>query len=138
MQIGEALVSGLLHDVGRLILAAVYPKAYSLVNQRREPAIALGSREVQVFGATHAEVGGYLLGLWGLPDPVVDAVTFHHHPVTGNSTGFTALTAVHVAEALLEKKGREGEGMSFPYLDSLELTHRVPAWEDLLSSLVVA
>ncbi len=138
VQTGEALVSGLLHDIGRLILAAVYPKAYSLVNQRREPPISLGSREVQVFGATHAEVGGYLLGLWGLPDPVVDAVTLHHHPVAGNTMEFTALTAVHVAEALLEKEAGEGEGISFPYLDSLELTHRVPVWEDLLSSVAVA
>lgn len=137
-QIGEILISGLLHDVGRLILAAVYPKAYFLVRQRREPTISLGSREVQVFGATHAEVGGYLLGLWGLPDPVVDAVTFHHHPVAGNNTGFTPLTAVHVAESLLEKEGGEGEGMCFPYLDSLEMTHRVPEWEDLLGSVAVA
>ena len=58
-------------------------------------------REVQ--GSTHAEVGGYLLGLWGLPGSLVDAVRLHHEPSAGQDRTFTTLTAVHVADWLVHR-----------------------------------
>ncbi|HEV2452648.1 MAG TPA: HDOD domain-containing protein, partial [Verrucomicrobiae bacterium] len=50
-------------------------------------------------GTTHAEVGGYLLGLWGLPNPIVEAVSFHHRPADSAVCGFSPVVAVHVANA---------------------------------------
>jgi HD-like signal output (HDOD) protein len=82
-----------------------------------------------VFGATHAEVGAYLLGLWGLPDPVVEAVAWHHTPARCPGESFTPLTAVHVAEAILGSE--EGTRLDTDYLDGLKLGHRVEAWMEL-------
>ncbi|BDI29875.1 signal transduction protein [Capsulimonas corticalis] len=68
---------GLLRDCGKLVLAAQRPEAYAQV---LDLAASMGwsAAEREVFGATHGEVGGYLLGLWGLPSVVVDAVIDHH------------------------------------------------------------
>ena len=56
--------------------------------------------EQGVFGTTHAQVGAYLLGLWGLPDAVVEAVAWHHAPALARPKSFSPLIAVHVANFL--------------------------------------
>ena len=59
------------------------------------------SRHLHANGTTHAEVGAYLLGLWGLPDPIVEAVAWHHNPGGCPGKAFTPLTAVHAADAIV-------------------------------------
>lgn len=67
--------AGLLHDVGALALRHTRPQAW-------EQCRRTGSLEMErrACGADHAAAGAYLLGLWGLPTRVVDAVARHHHP----------------------------------------------------------
>jgi HD-like signal output (HDOD) protein len=97
----EAFIAGLLHDIGKLMMAAnlsdQYRAASDLVTQKQIPA---WQAEQQVFGADHSEVGAYLLGLWGLPVPIVEAVALHHCPAKNVNGAFCPLTAVHVANAL--------------------------------------
>lgn len=97
----QAAVAGLLHDLGQLILAANLKDEYSQVwlqaTQQRRP---LDEVEHAALGTTHAEVGGYLLGLWGLPVPIVEAIAHHHHPGEPADRAFSALTAVHLAETV--------------------------------------
>ena len=54
-------------------LSAEYRKVVALMQQRRVPAF---EAEEAVFGASRAEVGPYLIGLWGLPDSIVEAVAY--------------------------------------------------------------
>lgn len=77
--IESAFVAGILHDVGKLMLAANSPEAYAdiLALARKQPK-PLWQTETEVLGYTHAEVGGCLLGLWGLDLTIVDAVSRHH------------------------------------------------------------
>jgi HD-like signal output (HDOD) protein len=82
-----------------------------------------------VLGTTHAEVGAYLLGLWGLPDPIVEAVAWHHNPTGCPSTSFTALTAVHAADAIL--RARDGVLPDRDYLQRLGLADQFPVWRQL-------
>ena len=74
-----AFVAGILHDVGKVMLAANSPEAYAgilaLAKTQSQP---LWQTETQVLGYSHAEVGGCLLGLWGLDLPLVEAVSRHH------------------------------------------------------------
>jgi len=76
-----AFVAGILHDVGKVMLAANSPDAYSgilaLAKKQSQP---LWQTETQVLGYSHAEVGGCLLGLWGLDLVIVEAVSRHHQP----------------------------------------------------------
>ncbi|MGD8453915.1 MAG: response regulator [Phycisphaerae bacterium] len=136
----HALVAGLLHDAGKLVLAANLGEQYrAAMHRAAEEGIPRAEAERQVFGATHAEVGAYLLGLWGLPDPVVEAVAFHHHPADCSANTFTALTAVHVGHALqYVSKGAGEEELSqkldMQHLQQLGLAERWPAWRDLCMS----
>ena len=99
--IADCMLVGILHDVGKLVLASnltdSYREAFELAAQNQLP---LFQAESQVFGATHADVGGYLVDLWGFPNPVVEAVALHHSPATSDSDEFTLLTAIHLADAL--------------------------------------
>jgi hypothetical protein len=56
--------------------------------------------EKEIFGASHGEIGAYLLGLWGMPLDLLEVAALHHQPANSVTKGFTPLTAVHVANAL--------------------------------------
>src|SRR5690606_38170364 len=57
--------------------------------------------EEEILGCNHAETGAYVLARWGMPAPVVEAVALHHKPVNSSGSAFCALTAAHVANALV-------------------------------------
>jgi HD-like signal output (HDOD) protein len=59
--------------------------------------------EREIFGVTHAEVGAYLLGLWGIPFPIVEAVAFHHRPNEVAPESRPLVTAIHIASGLIEE-----------------------------------
>ncbi len=69
----------------------------------QENEIPLCEAELKCLGACHASVGAYLLGLWGMADPIVDAVAFHHQPRECEAKGFSPLTAVYVANVLVNE-----------------------------------
>jgi len=97
-----AFVGGLLHDVGKLVLMAKLPTEYGqAVALSRTEAIPLAQAERQVLGANHAEVGAYLIGLWGLPGSIIEVLAFHHCPRMSKEppSRASALTAVHIADA---------------------------------------
>ena len=128
----EAFTAGLLHDVGKLLLAdnpAVrYLRLAARAREENRRLIELERAELQ---ATHAEVGAYLLDLWGLPLPLVEAVAFHHEPSRIAELAFSALTVVHVAN-VLEAEAAPGDGppdsLDLPYLDALGVAGRLDAW----------
>ncbi|MFN8458688.1 MAG: response regulator [Anaerolineae bacterium] len=132
-----AFTAGLLHDLGRLILAANLPDDYSQVLAVTDQLNGdLLGAESQVFGATHPEVGAYLLAIWGLPQPVVEAVTFHHQPTHSLDKSFTPTTAVHVANVLthevshLEASGAPPQ-FDTSYLNELHYLEHLPNWREL-------
>jgi putative nucleotidyltransferase with HDIG domain len=129
-QAADARLVGLLHDVGRLTLVSQRPTEYREVFQlARERHLALVDVERQVFGATHAEVGAYLLGLWGLPSAVVEAVAWHHAPGSCPATAFGPLAALHAAEGILAPE--EGGPADATYFTALGMTDRLPVWVEL-------
>jgi putative nucleotidyltransferase with HDIG domain len=75
----EIATAALLHDAGRLALLTRLPGPYlETVQLAARSGRALPAVVRDVLGTTHAQVGAYLLGLWGLPRPIVDAVARHH------------------------------------------------------------
>lgn len=130
----EAFVSGLLHDTGKVVMAANFPDRYTeVVRLVQAEGLEPCDAERRIFGASHPDVGGYLLGLWGLPVPVVEAIAFHHCPRLGAEQTFSPLTAVHVADALTHcaaapERASAEPRLDFEYLNDLGLTARVPVW----------
>lgn len=136
----EAFISGLLHDVGKLILAANMPAEYhramELANREN---LTVWEAEKRIFESSHAEVGAYLLGLWGLPGPVMEAVIYHHRPDACPEKEFGPVTAVHAANALDHGKSREGQGLKKTalnkvYLAGLGHEDSIPGWRELCIS----
>jgi HD-like signal output (HDOD) protein len=100
----DAYVAGMLHAVGQLILAERVPAVYTTVLERaRTEPRTLSDIERAVLGATHAEVAAYLLGLWGLPQRIVEAVTYHEEPWRLDGTRLGLAGAVYLATVLAEK-----------------------------------
>ncbi len=132
--IDHSLVAGLLHDVGKLVLAAVLPDDYAAARRRAErEEIGLADAELQDIGATHAQIGAYLLGLWGFGEQVLQAVAYHHRPAQAGPDGFGPLVAVHAASALVhEQSDCETIGakpaLDHELLDRLGLSGRLPVW----------
>jgi len=76
----DAYISGLLHDIGKLILIRYSPDGYENVlcevdRQKRSEV----EMERELFGADHAAIGAYLVSLWGLPGIIADAINTHCH-----------------------------------------------------------
>lgn len=82
VQKDNAFIASLLLDVGRLILINNFPQTYQVVLEevQRNQGYSLRQAEYTVMGVTHAEIGAYLLGLWGMPADIVSAVALHHVP----------------------------------------------------------
>ena len=101
--IDQAYLAGLLHDVGLFILVEHLPERAAQVetSSRREKA-SIWEIEHSSFGVTHAEIGGYLLALWGAPDAIVETPMLHHTPSVSAETTFGVLAAVHVANAVAD------------------------------------
>ena len=132
----EAFMAGLFHDVGKLVLVANLPEKY-------EEAQGLAAREGegmaeaerQTFGATHAEVGAYLLGLWAFSSPVVEAVAFHHRPGDCPAPKFGPLAAVHVANEAVNRPGGTGKAeVDEAYLERIGCLERLGDWTALCGS----
>lgn len=97
----EALLAGLLHKIGYWVLLQECPEDVArAVAMARAESISLPAAERYVIGASHAEVGAYLLGLWGLPYSVVEAVAFQHMPAQVAHAEFDVLAALVIAESL--------------------------------------
>jgi putative nucleotidyltransferase with HDIG domain len=95
-----AFTAGLLHDVGTLVLASRMPAEYAEICERAEvTGVTTHLVETERLGVSHAQVGAYLLGLWGLPHEVLDIVAFHHAPWALRSP-LDAASAVRLAEAI--------------------------------------
>jgi HD-like signal output (HDOD) protein/CheY-like chemotaxis protein len=136
-KVDDAFVAGLVHDAGRLILAGNFPQRYreamALAGKQQRPLVDL---ERELLGATHAEVGAYLVGIWGLPNSITEALAYHHCPRDSVGESFCPLTAVHAA-CVLESalhEGGVGTGPAVPdvaYLEKLGLAGRFQTWADL-------
>jgi HD-like signal output (HDOD) protein len=139
--IDQAYTAGLLHDVGMLVLAANVPQRYdATLKTAYDKNLPVWEAERQEFGNTHAEVGAYLLGLWGLCDPIVEAVAFHHRPAECLGETFSPLTAVHVANVLQQELSQQATGdvpsqIDFTYLDTLHMTDRLPHWREVAGTV---
>lgn len=79
---------GLLHDIGRLVLASRYPLAYEQVRAvAAERALLLHEAEVCVFGVDHAELGAQVALHWHFAPEFAQAIAAHHEPRSQGSAG---------------------------------------------------
>ena len=142
--VNHSLMAGMFHDLGKLILVTNFQAPYQkLLAEARQTRQNLWVLENDLFGTSHAEIGAYLMGLWGLEYPVIEAIAYHHCPgkSLSNSTGL--LTAVHFGDAFdrLKNDGNDqdsGNGwrqLDRGYLDNLGVAGRINDWQTVCNEL---
>jgi putative nucleotidyltransferase with HDIG domain len=138
----KSLMAGLLHDLGKLILATNFTKPYQgVLAEARNSSRNLWELEYEAFGTSHAEIGAYLMGLWNLENPIIEAIAFHHCPGKSMNANMGLLPVVHIGDAI-DRGARTHSNPSdvlpcdMPYLDALGVTHRLPHWRQACSETV--
>jgi HD-like signal output (HDOD) protein len=130
----QCFLAGLLHDIGQLVLAFGLNEEYSeVITKSVKENLPVWQVEQEFLGATHAGVGAYLLALWGLPNPIIEAVALHHQPAQCSEPAFSAAIAAHVADVFAhEFSGTTTEGpapqLDMAYLTTLGFAGRIETW----------
>jgi len=140
--VDNAMICGTLHDLGRLLLAENFSDQYKKVNELIEnEGYAVFQAEKKILSITHAEVGGYLLGLWGLPNEIIEGIAFHHAPANLPSRDFEISGIIHVADRI-EHHIRQGAGpdselaeLDMEYLQKMGKTDKLSEWQALGQNL---
>jgi HD-like signal output (HDOD) protein len=122
-----AFLCGVLHDVGRLVFATRVPP--SAPAQRRDWL----SETAMNMKTHHARVGGYLLGLWGFPEAVVESIVWHHTPSRCGDMGFGLCGLLHVGDYLSHASQPHPAEAAGPelepgYLQDRGLAEKLPEW----------
>ncbi len=138
--IEDSFTAGLLHDIGKLILATAARKKYTEVLKLVDfENVGLCDAERKVLGCTHAEVGAYLLGVWGLPGPIVEAVAWHNNPSASHVAVFSPLAAVHAGSMYHQEwypaRLQDSAVLDLPFFQVLGLAEREPDWKQACKAL---
>lgn len=137
----DVFIAGLFHDLGKLVLIANQPTKYlEAIAAMQDRHMTIRNAEIAILGASHAEIGANLLGLWGFSDPIVEACLFHHNPHDVKSEVFDTVTAVHVANVLEHQLratafGTPWEEFDSAYLRKLNLDTRCDEWRAICTEL---
>ncbi|NOX33689.1 MAG: HDOD domain-containing protein [Deltaproteobacteria bacterium] len=135
----NAMIASILHDIGKLLLVEYYIDDYKdVIKIIQEKRIPLFEAEREIFGITHAETGAYILGLWGLPENIVEGIAFHHNPSKNIGRELELCGLVHVAE-LMEHHEQSQPGtwsklnaLDNEYVERLGLQDKIPLWRDYI------
>ncbi len=132
----NAMIASILHDLGKLLMAEHFFDKYSeAVKISQEKNIPGFLAEKETFGVSHAEVGAYLLGLWGLPTEIIEGIAFHHNPSKYFGKEFSICGLVHVADIIDHHlTGNENSliGLDQVYIDKFDLEEKLPVWRESL------
>ena len=94
----DIYLAGLLHDIGKLLLASTFPEEYRTISLAAEGDVE--ALEQHHIGISHGEVGAWLVGRWGLHSLVGDAILYHHHPVDQITNALPPVQIVYCANLL--------------------------------------
>lgn len=137
-QAEDAFMAGLLQDIGKLILAKHMPEQFvEVMCIAVDEGRPMHELEVEHLGVTHAEIGAYLLGIWGLPVAVVEGVANHHCACDVVHRSFEVMDAVYVAHVLVQRllPGKRDPddvpdvAVDVEYLDRIGVAGRYAEWE---------
>jgi putative nucleotidyltransferase with HDIG domain len=138
----DAFLAGLLHDVGKLVMLASFKdEMNTAIRLAQEKSLQPYIAEKEILGANHGEIGAHLLSLWGLHDPILESVAFHHNPQYTMHRTKNILTAVYIANTIDNcKPGDGGEFLSTldtEYLEALDLMDQLPHLQECCESVIV-
>ncbi|HUN61273.1 MAG TPA: response regulator [Candidatus Sulfotelmatobacter sp.] len=134
------VLAALMHDVGKLVIIERTPVHFARsLAQAVQEGVPLHEVEEELIHISHAEVGAYLLSLWGLPYAIVEAVAHHHHPQRVPAKGVDMVLAVYAAnllahEAAAAEKGVPAPRLDLEYLREAGSAELLPKWRKLAAA----
>jgi putative nucleotidyltransferase with HDIG domain len=129
----KAFLAGVLHDVGKMVFAT---RAVAVSDDAKTSS----EDEAAQMQAHHAEVGAYLLSLWGFPNPIIEAVAFHHMPSQAAAKVLGLPGIVHIADRLAHRRDAQAPGtvelgLEPGYLEAHGLAQRLPEWQAAIDKI---
>ena len=131
-----AATIALLQEAGSLALEKIYPGHIASVSEfAADENRSIQQAERTLLGVTHAEVGAYLLGLWGLPPCIVDVVAFHHQPALSPSVYRATTLLLQATRALADSMVGTpgGEPLDMDLLGSFGMVEHLPRWRSIVN-----
>lgn len=124
----EAMLAGLLHEIGKSILVLTFPKLVETYRSQQLEAPELDeiTIEEKIYNTNHAQLGGYLLFLWGFSGEVVDGVTNHHAPNKLLGADFGVAAAIYVADSLIHKGNVDED-----FIEHFKIQDSLPKWKEI-------
>jgi HD-like signal output (HDOD) protein len=135
--VDDVFMAAMLHDVGKLVLAANLPRDYERYVVARDESADGADVEREIFGASHAEVGAYILGLWGLPDFILESIVFQSNPIPLSRENLDPRSVVHLADVLVMEHDGSGGGELSWELSALGSEERGAAWRAVCAAALV-
>lgn len=131
---GEMYCAGMFHDIGKLLIFGKLPESLTQIMRFKKSGMSCVDAEREILGASHAEVGAYLLALWGFPMSIVKAVAYHHNPEKSGERGFSSVLAVHVANCLCRDGSAPEDvpSLALDFIKEQELGDRLRQWKAAL------
>src|SRR4051794_37813240 len=132
-----AFTAGMLHGVGLLVLARQDPYVFAeAIADAQHAAIPLHEVEYAHHGSSHAELGAYVLGIWGLPEPIIDGVAHHHRIGRLAGPALDSALVIHAATVLAGEVCPDAVATAAGTLDAATLAaagvaDRVAEWRAL-------
>jgi HD-like signal output (HDOD) protein len=126
--IEETYIGGLLHDIGKIVLWKHKGYFHDIERLENEYSITTTEAEYMLYQTSHAEVGAYLMGIWGLPESLIEIVCYHHHPSNSNPMAFSPLTIIHIADNIFSTGS-----LDLQYIETLKISDKVNYWKDYFS-----
>ncbi len=130
-----AYTTGMLGNVGTIILAYSLPEAYAKLTPEFKSPTQQAQLEKKTFGGTHEVIGAYFLGLWGFPETACTAVSYAQTPDKSpeQRKGADLTTLLHVAQALVQADDLETQKsfLNMSYLESRGLVDKLQQWHEL-------
>ena len=133
---GEVFTAGMLHDVGKLVLASFAKEEFSAaLAKSKAERIPLVEAETIVSGIGHDGIGALLLSLWGLPQSIVEGVAFHHSPQHCDGDEISTPAIVYIANHLSKSQHEPDQQSRFDdFIANMGLSDRVEIWSESLDT----
>jgi HD-like signal output (HDOD) protein len=129
----EVFTAALMLDVGQIVIALGMPQQHAGIRaEAADGTRTLHEVELGRLGVTHAEVGAYLLGVWGLPFSIIESVAYHHRPSALGDGPCETLAALHVADALVDAPAADAPApIDLEFLARAGVADRLSAWQTI-------
>ena len=114
----EAFLSGLLHDIGKPVLWVNFTKEYTGILQSSKDQLNLILEGETQLGATHCEVGAWLINRWNLQSFMADAVLYHHESVDRIQEALPLVKIIYIANILCPEVNME-KGVKFKIIEDV-------------------